>query len=337
MENTYAGAGVNIKRAEAFVDRLKRSAKRAGHDKLWHGAGGYASIIPLSDSEAIALTTDGVGTKLLVACEQEKLDTIGIDLVAMCANDLICVGARPKAFLDYYATAKLDDSWADALIEGIIEGCDQAEMLLVGGETAEVPDLYQGRHFDLAGFAMGVVSKQTLLTGKSIGAGDVVVGIASSGIHSNGFSLARKLITQVDLRKELLVPTLIYVKPVTRLLNSPDVEIKGIVHITGGGWRNLFRLNDKVGYDIDNPLPEPEIFAELSKHVEPEEMFRTFNMGMGLAIVCKEEHHCQIIETFRSQNFGAQLVGRVTQQAKTLTVRRKSGRGESVINIQDQQ
>ncbi|HEY9676888.1 MAG TPA: phosphoribosylformylglycinamidine cyclo-ligase [Drouetiella sp.] len=319
MENTYAAAGVDVLKAEAFVGRLKKVAKRPGHEKLWAGAGGYASVVPISDSQAVALTTDGVGTKLLIAAELNKLDTIGIDLVAMCANDLVCVGAKPLSFLDYYATPKLIDRDADEIITGIAEGCDQAGILLVGGETAELPDLYAEKHFDLAGFAMGMVSKTELITGADITPGDVLIGVGSSGIHSNGFSLARKVIAK-DKWDMLLAPTLIYVKPVVELFNAGTPKIKGIAHITGGGWRNLFRLKDGVGFTIDNPLPEPPIYSELRKHVAQEELFKTFNMGMGLVVIVKKTDADSVIKTFTNHKFQAQLVGQVTDQNDKLSV-----------------
>jgi phosphoribosylformylglycinamidine cyclo-ligase len=319
MENTYAAAGVDVLKAEAFVGRLKKLSRRPGHEKLWAGAGGYASVVPISESQAVALTTDGVGTKLLLASELDKLDTIGIDLVAMCANDLICVGAPPLSFLDYYATSKLIDSYADDIIKGIATGCDQAGMLLVGGETAEVPDLYQDKHFDLAGFAMGIVNKKDLITGEDITAGDAIVGVASSGIHSNGFSLARKVVPKSKW-EELLTPTLIYVKPVVELFGNAQVKLKGIAHITGGGWRNLFRLKDGVGFSIDKPLPEPPIYSELRKHVAQEELFKTFNMGMGLAVIVEKSQAAAVMETFTNHNFQAQLVGQVTEQGDKLSV-----------------
>ena len=175
--NTYSAAGVNIEKAERFVDRLKSKARRAEHAGLWKAAGGYAAVVPIDHDLGMALTTDGVGTKLLLAIELNKLGTIGIDLVAMCANDLICVGATPTSFLDYFATPKLDDAQADAIIEGIVEGCDQAGMLLVGGETAELPGLYAEKHFDLAGFAAGTVNKQNLITGDGIAPGNIVIGV----------------------------------------------------------------------------------------------------------------------------------------------------------------
>jgi len=322
MEHTYASAGVDIHKAEAFVGRLKQAALRSDHKKLWRGAGGYASVVPVSEELAVALTTDGVGTKLLVAAELDDYNTIGIDLVAMCVNDLICVGAQPMSFLDYYATPKLNDREADAIISGIISGCDQAETLLVGGETAELPDLYSEKHFDLAGFAMGTVSRAQLLTGDSITAGDVVIGVASSGIHSNGFSLARKVVPK-DKWNQLLVPTRIYVRPMKKLLAAGNSGIKGAAHITGGGWRNLFRLNDNVGFVIDNPLPEPAIFEFMADQVAETELFTTFNMGMGFAVIAAAASAPAISETFVKNGMAAQQVGTVTADKGIMKVTRK--------------
>ncbi len=319
--HSYASAGVDIARAESFVERLKQRARRAGHDNLWKGAGGYACVVPVSGDQAVALTTDGVGTKLLVACQLNRHDTIGTDLVAMCANDLICVGARPTAFLDYYAVGSLSDEQADCVIQGIIAGCDLAGMILAGGETAEMPGLYGEGHYDLAGFAIGQVSRDGLITGEAIKAGQKLIGVASSGIHSNGLSLARKILAGDRRRlEELLTPTLIYVRPVLSLLEEKDSCVTGIAHITGGGWRNLFRLNGTVGYHIDNPLPVPDIFRQLSACVEEAEMYRTFNMGMGLCLITAGEAG-RVVDAFRSHGFAAQQVGLVTDRAKTLTMK----------------
>jgi len=330
MEHTYASAGVDIHKAEAFVDRLKLSARRPGHDQLWRAAGGYASVVPLTETLAVALTTDGVGTKLLVASELDDYSTIGIDLVAMCVNDLICVGAQPLSFLDYYATPKLIDRHADAIIAGITQGCDQAGILLVGGETAELPDLYAQNHFDLAGFAMGTVSKNQLLTADNIAPGDAVIGIASSGIHSNGFSLARKVVPRGHWQ-QLLVPTKIYVKPMVQLLADATVGIKGAAHITGGGWRNLFRLNDNVGYSITDPLPQPEIFSILGEHVSTTELFTTFNMGMGLAVVAPETAVETIIKVFQQHGCIAQKVGCVSDRKGIMEVHADSDTAKSKV------
>jgi len=328
---TYAEAGVDIHKAEAFVARLKHSAHRDGHKRLWRGAGGYASVYPTSEGQAVALTTDGVGTKLLLALEQNKFDTIGVDLVAMCANDLLCVGARPVAFLDYYATGKLDENVSDALLAGIINGCDQAGMLLVGGETAELPDLYDKGHFDLAGFAMGTVSRESLITGEHVKPGDKLIGVGSSGIHSNGLSLARKLIGSGNpLRKELLVPTRIYCKPFVRLLERFPGAIRGVAHITGGGWTNIPRPNDSVGYVLENHMPVPAVMKEMAKSVSPAEMYKTFNMGMGLCIMTQDKDVDDVLKAIAECDLPAMLVGEVVKKPG-LTI--KGGLGEEQISL----
>ncbi len=317
--DTYAQAGVNIARSEAFVERLKRQASRPDHAKLWKGAGGYAAVVPVSEQLGIALTTDGVGTKLLIACALEKLETIGIDLVAMCANDLVCVGAKPSAFLDYYATSKLNDQDADALIKGIVEGCDQADMILVGGETAEMPDLYSNNHFDIAGFAMGTVTKSELLTGAEIKPGQAVIGIASNGIHSNGLSLARKVLPLDLYALELLKPTFIYVKAAVKILDESRSHVKGIANITGGGWRNMLRLSDKVGIEVSEPLPVSDVFQALAKEVEPAEMYKTFNMGMGMVVIADGGVE-EIIRTFGAHGFTAKQVGVTNNREEKISI-----------------
>ena len=274
---TYAEAGVDVEKADRFVHRLKTMAARPEHAKLWQVPSGYAAIYPTGIDSAVACTTDGVGTKLLVAMALGKFDTIGIDLVAMCANDLICVGATPGAFLDYFATGKVEDLKADEIMKGIVEGCDQAGMILAGGETAEMPDLYQGEHFDLAGFAIGTVSRSSLIDGLGVKDGDAIVGVASSGIHSNGFSLARKVIEQASpFYEELLTPTTIYCRPVAEIFANYPGLIKGMAHITGGGWTNIGRISKSVGYRIDKPLPVQPIFSHLLSQVEGvSEMYQT--------------------------------------------------------------
>lgn len=314
---TYASAGVDIERAESFVARLKLKAKRAGHKEMWQGAGGYASVYPMSKDTAVAVTTDGVGTKLLVAHELKNHKTIGIDLVAMVANDLICVGATPTMFLDYFAVGKLQDEMADDIIEGIIEGCDRAGMFLAGGETAELPGLYAGEHYDLAGFAVGHVTKDELLTGDEVQPGQSLVGVGSSGVHSNGLSLARKaLANEPELFAQLLEPTSIYVKPAVELLKKKKL-ITGIAHITGGGWRNLFRLNWKCGFEITNPLPVPEVLMHIAKQVQLDEMYRTFNMGMGLGVIVSGDPQI-VVDTFNAAGLPAQVLGTVNDKSRTI-------------------
>ncbi|HIA50713.1 MAG TPA: phosphoribosylformylglycinamidine cyclo-ligase [Candidatus Melainabacteria bacterium] len=331
---TYAQAGVDVLKAEAFVTRLKSLSKRADHQRLWPAAGGYAAVYPVDERTAMALTTDGVGTKLLIALELKQLSTIGIDLVAMCANDLVCVGARPVAFLDYYAVGKLVDEDADQIMQGIVEGCDQAGLLLVGGETAEMPDLYKGGHFDMAGFAVGLVSKEKLITGDKIKKGQKVVGVASSGIHSNGLSLASKLVgNDKNLKEKLLEPTLIYTKPVNEILDKKPEAITGVTHITGGGWRNMLRLSKDVGYKLTELLQVPEIFEYLGRNIEPDEMYKTFNMGMGMTLTTDGDADL-IIKTFSEYGFTAKVVGEVTDSRGELVIDGVGARG-GAINLKE--
>ncbi|QQR59606.1 MAG: phosphoribosylformylglycinamidine cyclo-ligase [Candidatus Melainabacteria bacterium] len=332
---TYQDSGVDIEKADRFVGRLKNLATRKGHKELWSGAGGYASVYPVDGNKGIALTTDGVGTKLLLAIEQKKYDTIGIDLVAMCANDLICVGARPQAFLDYYAIGKINDDVSDAIIKGIVEGCDQAGMLLVGGETAEMPDLYSHDHFDLAGFAMGVVQKSELITGDKIKANDLVIGVASSGIHSNGFSLARKLIKDGPMRSELLTPTLIYCKPVVELLDKFHDQLSGIAHITGGGWTNLFRLNKQVSFQIENKISMPKIIDTLASQVDITEMYKTFNMGIGLFVTAQAAIADDIVKVFQNAGFEAATMGEVSESSESESKIEVSGNHKVLLRRHD--
>lgn len=319
-KETYAASGVQIDKAESFVERIKAKAKRLLHGTMWKGAGGYAAVYPLSEGLGVAVTTDGVGTKLLVANELKKYDTIGIDLVAMCANDLICVGATPNLFLDYYAVGHLEDELSDALIDGIVEGCDRAAMILAGGETAEMPGLYERGHYDLAGFAVGNVKIDQLISGDKIAAGQKLIGVASSGIHSNGLSLARRVVPK-DRWNLLLEPTAIYVKPAVEMLSKCKSAVKGIAHITGGGWRNLLRLNESVGFQITDPPPVPEIFSTISASVDDEEMYKTFNMGMGLGIITDESNSAEIMKIFAAHGHNAQIVGEVTQEAGKIRIK----------------
>ncbi|MBX9688475.1 MAG: phosphoribosylformylglycinamidine cyclo-ligase [Candidatus Obscuribacterales bacterium] len=322
-KETYASSGVQIDKAELFVERLKSNARRQAHAGMWKSAGGYAAVQPLTADLGVAVTTDGVGTKVLVADELKKFDTVGIDLVAMVANDLICVGATPNMFLDYFAVGRLDDSLADDIISGIIEGCDRADMYLAGGETAELPGLYQDGHYDLAGFAVGSVKKADLLSGDEIKAGQKLIAVASSGIHSNGLSLARKVLPK-EKWQMLLEPTAIYVKAALSAFAEMPGAIKGLAHITGGGWRNLLRLNEKVGFNLEKPLPLPEVFTLIQNHVEEEEMYKTFNMGMGLGIIAEEKDSAQIIDCFKSFGHNAALVGSVTSEAGLVRIAQKS-------------
>lgn len=318
QKETYASSGVQIKKAEAFVERIKSSARRQGHLEMWEAAGSYAAVYGMAGDTAVAVTTDGVGTKLLVGHALQKFDTLGIDLVAMVANDLICVGARPSLFLDYFAVGRLNDTIADAIITGIVTGCDQAGMILAGGETAEMPGVYEADHFDLAGFAVGSVTRQQLITGNRIKPGNKVIAVSSTGIHSNGLSLARKILPQHEW-KEILTPTAIYVKPVVELLDKHAETVHGIAHITGGGWRNLLRLNDAVGFQVAKPPVVPDVLQKIGQQVDSEEMYKTFNMGMGLAVIVESED-ATLLDIFAQAGYTATFAGEVTDRAGVVEI-----------------
>ncbi|MEK7692107.1 MAG: phosphoribosylformylglycinamidine cyclo-ligase, partial [Bdellovibrionota bacterium] len=268
---SYAGAGVNRLAADRFVESIAGLSKATLDRNVVSAVGGYASLYRLGPDRWIAASTDGVGTKLKLAFELGIHDTVGIDLVAMSVNDLLCVGAQPLFFLDYFATGKLDPSTAKKVIKGIVEGCRQASCALVGGETAELPDFYQPGEYDLAGFAVGTLHpRQAIPRIKNVNPGDLCLGLASSGIHSNGFTLVRRLLDGVqdrrraELARELLTPTRIYVRALSKLLSAGGASgaVKGLAHITGSGFLNVPRISDRVGYDL--VLPEatrtPQIY-----------------------------------------------------------------------------
>lgn len=282
MTQTYAGAGVNIDAGEELVRRIRGFAE---------GIGGFAGTYPLGDGRLLAASTDGVGTKLELAQRHKRLDGLGQDLVAMCVNDLITIGARPLFFLDYYACDRLEVEEAERVIRGIHLACQQSNCLLLGGETAEMPGFYKPGTFDLAGFAVGLIEAGQLIDGTRLKAGDSLLGLASSGLHSNGFSLVRKILEkldpQPDLIEQLLTPTRLYVKPVMGLLQL-GVDIKAMAHITGGGVDNLYRVlpeGRSLELDLD-AWALPEIFQNLQSwgEIEESEMRRVFNCGIGMVL-----------------------------------------------------
>jgi phosphoribosylformylglycinamidine cyclo-ligase len=291
---TYKDAGVDI---DAGTELVRRIAK------MTPGIGGFGGLYPFGDSFLVA-GTDGVGTKLKLAFDMNKHDTIGIDLVAMSVNDIITSGATPMFFLDYFATSHLDVDQAEQVIKGIVDGCKQSGCSLLGGETAEMPGFYAPGEYDLSGFAVGSVKKDALIDGKSIDVGDILLGLPSSGVHSNGFSLARKVLAKsgsslheelpgagISIGEALLVPTTIYVKQVLDLVAKGG--IKGIAHITGGGFTdNIPRVFPKgLGVEIDAGSWEvPPIFKWLQEQggVDDAEMRRTFNMGIGMVLIVNE-------------------------------------------------
>lgn len=295
---TYKDAGVDI---DAGTELVKRIAKMAP------GIGGFGGLFPFGDSFLVA-GTDGVGTKLKLAFETGIHDTIGVDLVAMSVNDIVTSGAKPLFFLDYFATSHLDVDLAEKVIKGIVDGCQQSDCALLGGETAEMPDFYAEGEYDLSGFAVGVVKKDAVIDGKTISVGDVLIGLPSSGVHSNGFSLVRRVLAQsglslkdalpgnenelVTLGAALMAPTVIYVKQVLDMVSRGGV--KGVAHITGGGFTdNIPRIFPKgLGAVVNTKSWEvPSIFKWIQKsgRIEDSEMRRTFNMGIGMVIVASQE------------------------------------------------
>ena len=294
----YKDSGVNIEEGQKFIDDIKKLSSSSANQYSLGSIGGFSGYveIPKELKEPVyALACDGVGTKMRIALEAGNLSTIGIDLVAMCVNDLIVSGARPIAFLDYYGCSELERPKGQEILSGIIKGCSLAGCDLVGGETAEMPNHYQGENFDLVGFSMGVNEKSKIIDGEKITVGDVILGLPSSGFHSNGYSLINKIIknnTSDSLLSELLVPTKIYVKEILQLLDH--VEVNGMAHITGGGFEeNLSRINKGLTINIDRDRWHlPEVFRKIQDlgGIETEEMYRVFNCGIGYAVILSEEN-----------------------------------------------
>ena len=303
---TYRDAGVDIDAGDALVDRIKPFAKRTMRPGVMAGIGGFGALfeVPRGYREPVLVSgTDGVGTKLKLAFQWKRHDTIGIDLVAMSVNDILTLGAEPLFFLDYYACGKLDVASAADVVKGIAAGCEMAGCALIGGETAEMPGMYPAGEYDLAGFAVGVVEKKKIINGRSIKPGDVVLGLASNGVHSNGYSLVRRILAQPGvklsakiggraLKDAILAPTRIYVKPVLQLMKK--IPVKGLAHITGGGLvDNIPRvLTDGLTAEIrSDAWPLPPLFRWLQErgNVADSEMHRVFNCGIGMILVVAEK------------------------------------------------
>lgn len=293
---TYKKSGVDIDKAEKFVQSIKSDVKRTFSPSVIQSKGAFGSLFALKKGmkePVMVSSTDGVGTKLLIAQAVGKHDTIGIDLVAMNVNDILCVGAEPLFFLDYIACGKLDPKVLKDVVKGIAKGCQLSGCSLTGGETAEMPGMYKPNEYDLAGFAVGAIERKKIIDGAKIKAGDQVIGLPSSGIHSNGYSLVRKVFSlaqQKKLADELLVPTRIYAKEV--LAVTEKFEVQGIAHITGGAYYDKLTkvLPEGLCFKIDkNSWDVPEIFHKIQKagNVPEKDMYRTFNMGIGLAMVVR--------------------------------------------------
>lgn len=337
---TYKDAGVDIEKADRFVEDIKSMVKNTFNKNVITPIGGFAAAYLLEIANykepVITSSTDGVGTKLKIAQTLDKHNTIGIDLVAMCVNDLVTTTSKPLFFLDYFATGRLEPHVAVDVIKGIVRGCELAGCALVGGETAEMPGMYKDGEYDLAGFAVGVVEKEKMLDGSKTQAGDILIGLASSGVHSNGYSLVRKLIELKGYRytdyfeefgktlgEELLTPTKIYVKSVLEL--SKRVDIKAIAHITGGGIPgNLIRVINK---DLKAVIEEGSwevlpIFKWVEKEgqIEKREMYKTFNMGIGLILAVDKKDEKETIDILEDLGEKPYIIGYLEKGEHTISI-----------------
>jgi phosphoribosylformylglycinamidine cyclo-ligase len=325
---TYRDAGVDIDAGDELVERIKPLVRRTQRREVLAGVGGFGALVELPAGyrrPVLVSGTDGVGTKLRLAIDTGRHDTIGIDLVAMCANDVVVQGAEPLFFLDYYATGKLQVAVAEAVVRGIVEGCVQAGAALVGGETAEMPGIYHDSDYDLAGFCVGVVEKDAIIDGSAVIAGDAVVGLGSSGAHSNGFALIRKLLalsaataeTMLEGRnlfERLLAPTRIYVKPLLALLRAMPVH--ALAHITGGGLSDNIPRVLPAGLEAAlerRSWPDDPLFGWLQRtaRLDNAGMYRTFNCGIGMVAIVPAGHAEAAVALLRSNGESAQVIGEV--------------------------
>lgn len=322
---TYKEAGVNIEEGYKSVKLIKEYAARTMSEYVLNGLGSFAGMVELPsgyEKPVLVSGTDGVGTKLEIAFKNKKYDTVGIDCVAMCVNDILCHGAKPLFFLDYIACGKLDAEVASDLVKGVSDGCVESDCALIGGETAEMPGFYADGEYDMAGFAVGIADKDKIINGSNIKDGDKLIGIASSGVHSNGYSLIRKVFPDLneefngeEVWKTLITPTKIYVKPVLKLLESYD--IKGMAHVTGGGFieniPRMFNGGDFTAVIKKDSYPLPKIFERIvEKGVDKDHMYNTFNMGIGFVLAVKDADVTPIIKALEEMGEKAYEIGYVT-------------------------
>src|SRR3954470_12933111 len=346
-DSAYAAAGVDTGRAESAVAGLVavlRTIDPGRPSRAVLGSGHYANVMRIDDDLGIALSTDGVGSKIIVAEELGRYDTVGIDCIAMNVNDVICVGAEPLAVLDYIAVEDADPAQLRDIAVGLKEGAEQAGVEIPGGELAQLPELIRGHPsphgFDLVGACFGTVALDSIVTGAACSPGDVIVGVPSSGVHSNGYTLARRALP--DLRDTpdelggrrvgdvLLEPTVIYVRGALDVLRSDAVDVRGLAHITSGGMLNLLRLEADVGYRVDHPLPVPPIFDLIADgaSVPPEEMYEVFNMGCGFCVVVPEAAADAAVRSLSARHRGAAVIGAVTDAAGVVELPTVGLRGE---------
>ena len=333
---TYKDAGVDKEKGYEEVELIKKIVKKTHGSEVLADIGGFAGAFAPNlegiKNPVLISGTDGVGTKIKLAMDMDKHDTVGIDCVAMCVNDIICQGAKPLFFLDYIATGKLDPKKMSDLVSGVAEGCLESEAALIGGETAEMPGIYKEDDYDLAGFAVGIADKEKIITGENLKEGDLAIGLASSGVHSNGFSLVRAAMEQAGISlddrfdqnqtvgQKLLTPTKIYVKDINKL--KDDVEIKAISHITGGGlYENIPRvLTDDLSVDFDlSKLEKDPIFEKIQEwgNIDTHEMYHTFNMGIGMVVFVDPAYEKQSLEILGEN---AQTIGKVVKGNKDIKI-----------------
>ena len=327
---TYKKSGVDIDKANIFVEKIKPLIKKTQTQKNIKQLSGFASLFEFNKDKykkpMLVASSDGVGTKLMIAQQVNRHETVGVDLVGMSVNDLICLGAKPLFFLDYIACGKLKPKVLFDVVKGITYSCKQAGCALIGGETAEMPGMYKQDEYDLAGFCVGVVDKDKIINGSKIKSGDKIIGIQSNGLHSNGYSLVRKVLSKSQIKKyskELLKPTYIYVKPVLSLMSK--FNIKGIAHITGGAFYDKAPKIIPSGLRIEikkGSWPVPAIFELIQRkaNLEDAQMYRTFNMGIGLILVVNKKLTSKVLRELSKKKLKAWLIGEV-----------KKGRGSSIL------
>ncbi len=328
--STYDKAGVNIKKIRSTQKNIGKMISESYSfqeiGKIVSGFGHYSGLINIGN-HTLALHTDGVGTKVLVAQQMKCFDTIGIDCIAMNVNDIICTAAEPFAFVDYIGLKKIDDELIKKIMKGLIAGAKIAKTAIVGGETAVIPEILAGNNdqmFDLAGTAIGIRQDKRLILGNNIKIGDIILGLESSGLHSNGYTLARKVLSKYPIDEipqfltqsvgeELLIPTKIYVQPIMELIRDRKVTVHGLAHITGGSFTKLKRLNNKVRYNLYNLFPPFGIFKQIQKdgNIDVKEMYRTFNMGIGFCIILPKTNVDKTISIIEKNKIKVYQIGEV--------------------------
>lgn len=317
----YKDSGVDVEKGDLFVEKIKSFIRPTYNKKVISGVGGFCALYEISKDKWLAAGTDGVGTKVKLAQDLNEHKSIGQDLVAMCVNDIICSGAEPSFFLDYLATGKLDLDIHSDLVEGIAKACGETECALIGGETAEMPGVYTDGVYDLAGFAIGELNPKDFISGKNIEKGNTLIGLYSSGFHSNGYSLVRKLIQphETELKKQALTPTRLYWPLIKKILENQRENITGMAHITGGGFHNIPRMNEEMTYVIDK-VPSsneiPPVMAELVKRSQMNfaDQYETFNMGIGFVLCVKDKN--QISTFLQSLNEKYLEIGHIESGSK---------------------